>query len=62
MNTQFKIHRLPEVISMTGLSRSSIYAMMASGQFPQSIKLGARAIGWRSDNLAAWFESRGVAK
>jgi hypothetical protein len=37
--------RLPAVCRMTGLRRSTIYRMQASGQFPQRIKIGARAVG-----------------
>ena len=33
----FKIMRRPEVESITGLSRSSIYAKMENGTFPKSI-------------------------
>ncbi|WP_337161329.1 helix-turn-helix transcriptional regulator [Vibrio alginolyticus] len=41
-----KIIRLPEVIDMTGLSRSTIYLRMSQGSFPLSISLGERAVGW----------------
>ena len=52
---------LREVCEMTGLSRSSIYAMMAAGQFPQPIRIGARAIRWyeRYENeVRAFIASR----
>jgi len=40
-----KILRLPSVIELTGLSRSSIYAQIAHGTFPKQVSLGARAVG-----------------
>lgn len=43
-----KIIRLPEVVKITGLSRSTIYLRMSKGDFPQSISLGERAVGWKS--------------
>lgn len=43
---------------MTGLSRSTIYAMMTEGAFPKSIKLGKRAVGWREADIAEWLDSR----
>ncbi|OZB36173.1 MAG: hypothetical protein B7X44_07170 [Halothiobacillus sp. 15-55-196] len=52
------IHRLPSVKTLTGLSRSSIYRLIADGKFPKPIKLGERAIGWKQDDLEAWLESR----
>jgi len=41
-----KLIRLKEVISITGLGRSSIYKFMEEGRFPMSISLGERAIAW----------------
>lgn len=36
---KFKVMRRPEVESITGLSRSSIYAKMENGTFPKGISL-----------------------
>ena len=41
-----RILRRPEVESRTGLSRSTIYAMMAEDRFPKPKRLGKRAVGW----------------
>ena len=49
-----KIYRLPEVISLTGLSRSSIYLRISVQEFPKPIKIGRRAVGWSEDSLIAW--------
>ena len=53
-----QIVKRPEVEAATGLSRSSLYRLAAEGQFPRPIKLGARAVGWRADEIAAWIEAR----
>ena len=50
--------RLPVVLARTGLSRSSIYAKVAAGEFPEPISLGARAVGWLSDEVEAWLVVR----
>lgn len=50
--------RLPGVIAKTGLSRSSIYAAIGKNEFPASITLGARAVGWLEADIDAWLESR----
>jgi prophage regulatory protein len=47
--------RLKEVISMTGLGRSSIYKFMGEGHFPQSISLGERAIAWELGEIEEWI-------
>lgn len=46
------------VEDITGLSRSTIYAMMATGQFPRPIKLSARAVAWPESVIQAWFDER----
>jgi prophage regulatory protein len=60
--TQYKILRLNEVKSLTGLSRSSIYAYMQSGRFPQAIQLGTRSVGWRESSIIAWIDGCKTAK
>lgn len=52
------ILRRPAVEARTGLSRSTIYAMMARGEFPQPVRLGLRAVGWKESDVAAWLASR----
>ncbi len=52
------IHRRPAVEHRTGLSRSTIYAMMAAGDFPKPILLGRRAVGWTETDITAWIERR----
>jgi len=52
------ILRRPEVEQTTGLSRSTLYAMMAEGTFPRPGRLGKRAVGWRAGDVSAWLESR----
>lgn len=39
-----RILRLPAVKDRTGLSRSSVYEKIATGDFPKPISLGARAV------------------
>lgn len=53
-----RVLRLREVKQVTGLSQSGIYAKMSRGEFPHSIPLGAQAVGWRSDEIAAWIEAQ----
>ncbi|MFD2447142.1 helix-turn-helix transcriptional regulator [Vogesella fluminis] len=58
MNTAIQLYRLPTVISLVGLSRSSIYRLMDDGAFPVPVKLGQRSVAWRSADVHAWIESR----
>ena len=52
------ILRLPAVLACTGLSRTSIYARMARDEFPKSISLGDRAVGWLQSEIELWVEQR----
>ena len=49
-----KIYRFPEVMDMTGLSRSSIYLRVSTDEFPKPVKIGRRAVGWPEDTIIAW--------
>ncbi|MEL0439215.1 helix-turn-helix transcriptional regulator [Phycobacter sp. K97] len=55
-----RIYRRPDVEKMVGLSRSTLYAMIAEGTFPKPIKLDKRAVGWREDQVQSWLNSRVV--
>ena len=50
--------RREDVERLTGLPRSTIYDLMAKGRFPKSIKIGAKAVAWIDDEIAAWQELR----
>ena len=56
-----KIIRRPEVESITGLSRSSIYAKMENGTFPKGIKLSERSVGWLEHEVQEWLKNRVAA-
>lgn len=52
------ILKLPKVQTMTGLSRSAIYAKAAKGLFPTPILLGSRSVGWLESEITAWIDQR----
>ncbi len=56
-----KLHRLDVVKQIVGLSRSSIYLMMAAGTFPKSISLGLRSVAWLDSDIDAWIDSKVAA-
>lgn len=47
------ILRLPAVTAQIGLSRSTLYTRVSQGLWPKPVSLGARAVGWPSDEVAA---------
>lgn len=50
--------RLREVMRQVGLGRSAIYESIREGRFPKPVSIGARAVAWPSDEIAAWIDSR----
>jgi len=54
------ILRLPSVMAIIGLSRSSIYLRIADGTFPKAVSLGARAVGWLESDIQEWLQERVV--
>ena len=49
-----KFLRLPEVRSTVGMSRSQIYRLIQSGEFPKPVKLGLRVSVWPDNDIQAW--------
>jgi prophage regulatory protein len=50
--------RLPVVIELTGLARSTIYRMVAEHTFPAPVRLAKRAVAWRQDDVRRWTLGR----
>jgi len=55
------IIRLPRTIQKTGLSRSTIYALVNRGEFPQQIHLSPRTMGFLEHEVDAWIADRVAA-
>lgn len=52
------IIRLPQTIEKTGLSRSTIYALLSRGEFVTKIKLSPRTMGFLESEVNAWIAER----
>lgn len=49
--------KLPQVISITGLSRSAVYQAISEGRFPKQINLGVRSIAFLESEVQEWMEA-----
>jgi prophage regulatory protein len=58
MDNPERILRLPAVKARCGLSRSTLYNRIATGDFPPSVALGARSVGWVESEINAWIAAR----
>ncbi len=50
--------RLPEVKAITGLSKSSLYALIKEKSFPAPVRLAARAVAWVRSEVREWAAER----
>jgi prophage regulatory protein len=50
--------RLPKVIEVTGLKKTSIYNRMKEKTFPLSVQLGPRTVGWIASEVDQWVAER----
>jgi prophage regulatory protein len=59
-NHENRLLRISDVINITRLSRSSIYALAAEGRFPKSIPLvpGGVSRAWVYSEIQDWLEQR----
>lgn len=53
-----EIIRLPMVLRLTGLSRTSIWRKVRAGDFPAPVDLGPNAMGWFAGEIAGWLSDR----
>lgn len=53
-----QILRLDQVEAKCGYKRSQLYLKIARNEFPRPIPLGDRAVGWISEQIEAWIDSR----
>jgi prophage regulatory protein len=46
------------VEDLTGLSRSTLYDLMAKGAFPRPVKLTDKAVAWPEGAIVQWLRER----
>jgi predicted DNA-binding transcriptional regulator AlpA len=52
--------RLPQVLEIVPVSRSSWWVGCKTGRYPAPVKLGPRTTAWRAEDIAALVERLGV--
>ena len=54
----YRLITMKEVERTVSLKKSAIYKLMHKGVFPKPIRIGSRAVRWRSDELEHYLETR----
>lgn len=55
-----RILRYPEVVKLTGLSKSTLQRLEKSGRFPARVRLSLRAVGFQSSLVQKFIETAEV--
>jgi prophage regulatory protein len=56
-----RLLRRCEVESRVGLRRSEIYRRIGIDAFPRPVRLGARCVRWREQDIEAWIAAKVAA-
>ncbi len=53
-----RLGRLPVVLGLSSLKRSTCLALVKAGKFPAPIQIGQRAVAWVLADVDAWVDAR----
>lgn len=53
-----RLIRLPEVESVTGCKKSTIYRLMKEGKFPPCVRITSRTVAWPETAVLGWIQMR----
>ena len=53
-----RLLRLPEVLERVPLRKTTLYARMRKGLFPQNIKLGSNMVAWVASEVEEWINTQ----
>lgn len=60
MSNQIELLRIKEVLKRVPISRSLVYKLITTNQFPPPIKLSERTSCWYVEDINKWLRSRGL--
>ena len=53
--------RLPQILAVYPVSRSTWWAGVKSGRYPKSVKLGPRTTAWRAEDISKLIQKAEVS-
>ncbi|MGL5289311.1 MAG: helix-turn-helix transcriptional regulator [Aeromonas sp.] len=59
---EMRFIRMKEVCAKVGLAKSTLWELVARGQFPQKVYLGERTIAFIESEVDAWMAERIAAR
>ena len=52
--------RLPQVCSLVGVKKTTVWAWVKDGRLPKPVKLSPRVTAWRTSEILAFSENAGT--
>ncbi|HCD1110590.1 helix-turn-helix transcriptional regulator [Morganella morganii] len=52
-----RLLRLPDVIAITGVPRSTIYLKIKNKEFPSQVQIGSRSVAWLESEIYDWINN-----
>lgn len=62
LTVQERFIRLPEVMHICGLSRSTVYDLISRDAFPVQVSLGGKNVAWLASEVGSWMNERIAAR
>lgn len=53
-----RVISLREVLSRTSMSRSAVYALQKQGEFPKSVSITERRVGFVESEIEDWLKAK----
>jgi prophage regulatory protein len=60
--TRERFIRMPVVLDISGLSKTTIYEYVSRGEFPAPVSLGAKSVAWVESEVVAWMDAKMSAR
>lgn len=57
-----KVIRKPEVLTLLGISKSSLHNRIHAGELPEPFSLGGRSVGWYESEIITIIRARAAGK
>jgi prophage regulatory protein len=54
----YALLRLPTVLQLTGLKKTTLYGLIRRNGFPRPVQLTDRLVAWRSAEIEVWAKAR----
>ena len=55
--SNIRVLRIADVTNLCGISRATVYRLIANDKFPKGRKVSGKAVGWISTEIEEWINT-----